>query len=117
MADSRKEIEKDEKGRPLCPHCNEPMSKWRPPPLTSWGDYPQYVCFNDDCPYYVNGWKWMMDQYNKEASYRHRYNPFDGSSGPVPVWNAQALRARIIEDGETLEDFYRRTGRLPGGGT
>jgi len=94
----------------ICTHCNSRMLKWYTPPDMTWGTPYQYVCFNDDCPYYVRGWEWIKQQYNKEASYRHRYNPFVGESGPVPVWSPRALRGRIMQDDETVEQFVSRGG-------
>jgi len=96
-----------------CPHCKQRMSKWYTPQDLSWGTPYQYVCFNDECGYYVRGWAWIRDSYNKEASYRHRYNPFSGESGPVPVWSETALRARIMGDDETVEEFVARTQSDP----
>jgi len=85
----------DEKAK--CPHCNELMKKWMPPEDTSWDQLFQYVCFNDECPYYVKGWEWMMAKYEQKVSYRHRYDPHTGAAGPLPVWSPGALRGRIIE--------------------
>jgi hypothetical protein len=39
--------------RPSCPHCGEPMLKWQPPSENTWNEPYQYVCFNDECKYYV----------------------------------------------------------------
>ncbi|MHC4946420.1 MAG: ogr/Delta-like zinc finger family protein, partial [Planctomycetota bacterium] len=61
-----------------CPHCGVKMNKWEPPDGSTWGLHHQYVCFNDDCGYYKNGWKWMNEKYSVHASYRHRYNPENG---------------------------------------
>ena len=83
-----------------CPHCGQGLRKWLPPDGTSWGQGLQYVCFNDECPYYVRGWDWMEKQFNHRVSYRHRYDPATGEQGPLPVWSATALRERIVEDGE-----------------
>lgn len=80
-----------------CPHCNVQMKKWATPDMSSWDSEMQYVCFNDDCPYYQNGWEWMEQNYAQRASYRYRLNPETGERGPVPVWSPEALRDGIIE--------------------
>ena len=84
-----------------CPHCGSTLLKWMPPEDSSWGLYPQLVCFNDDCRYYVEGWKRMKERYQQEASYRYRYNPQNGEEGPLPVWSREAHRDRIIDEEET----------------
>lgn len=80
-----------------CPHCNSRLLKWSNPDGTTWGDGIQLVCFNDECPYFVNGWKHMRDNYNQSVSYRYRFNPDTGESGPLPVWSETALRHLIVE--------------------
>ena len=83
---------------PRCPHCDQPLKKWRCPPDSTWGTEFQWVCFNDDCSYYVKGWKWMLERFQHRSSYRHRMNPETGEQGPLPVWSSEALKNQIIEE-------------------
>ena len=83
---------------PCCPHCTVPMKKWKVPPDSTWNEEWHWVCFNDECVYYVRGWEWMQGKYNHHASYRHRLNPANGTAGPLPVWSPDAHKDYIIED-------------------
>ena len=94
----KKEDSANDKSR--CRHCGEKMSRWMPPEDASWNLVFQYVCFNDNCSYYVEGWKRMKDKYSHHCSYRFRYDPHTGQIGPLPVWSASALRGRILDQGK-----------------
>jgi hypothetical protein len=63
------------------------MKKWDPPSCSSWGGCLQYMCLNNECPYYVRGWEFTLKQRNVRASYRYRYDPRTGKSGPQPVFS------------------------------
>ncbi|GLI36126.1 ogr/Delta-like zinc finger family protein [Desulforhabdus amnigena] len=82
----------------ICPHCGKKMSKWRTPPFSTWSSEFLYVCFNDECPYYVRGWKHMEGSMQHKCSYRHRYDPVAGTTGPLPVCSDDAGKMDIIEE-------------------
>jgi len=80
------------------------MARWENPQLGSWSAEYQFVCFNDDCPYFVRGWNWMQSQFNVNVSYRFRLQPETGENGPLPVWSREALRSGIIQDPNQVQD-------------
>jgi len=83
-----------------CPHCGSRLKKWLVPDGASWVEEFFFVCFNDECSYYQEGWSWMKEQYNQAASYRYMLNPTNGASSMIPVWSDAATREMIVEDAE-----------------
>jgi len=81
-----------------CPYCGEKLLNWNVPEMACWGTRVQFVCFNDECSYFVKGWDWMKSQYEVNASYRYRLDPETGEEGPLPVWSKDALKSGIIEE-------------------
>ncbi len=79
------------------------MKKWAFPDEAGYGMNFHYVCFNDACKYFVEGWSWMQEKYNVRSSYRHRLNPTTGECGPLAVWSPQALKSRIIDAEQVVE--------------
>lgn len=90
-------MEQEKKDVSICPHCGSKMKKWRVPLFFTWTSEFFYVCFNDDCPYYQRGWKHMFTTYRNPSSYRYRYDPETGQSGPIPVWSPEDLKDGIME--------------------
>ncbi len=83
-----------------CPYCREKMRKWAVPdnPFTqTWDNEFMYICFNDECPYFVRGWDHMHAGGNRGTSYRLMYNPDKDVCKPVPVPTHRALKEGIVD--------------------
>ena len=81
----------------LCPHCNAKMNHWKAPEDSDWAGAVKYVCFNDECPYYVRGWAWMEEKYGNKSSYRHSINPKSGQEAPLAVAYPDHMKEGIID--------------------
>jgi hypothetical protein len=89
---------------PTCPHCGARLRKWRVPEGASWSEEFFYVCFDDACRYFQEGWVWMKEQFAQHASFRYALNASTGASLPLPVWSDSATREMIVDEedeGET----------------
>ncbi len=82
----------------ICPHCGVPMKKWQTPGESTWGGSYWYVCYNDECSYYVRGWDHMLKTMQVKCSYRHRYDPDTNTFGPMPVYSAEMGRDHILDE-------------------
>ncbi|MBW1713646.1 MAG: ogr/Delta-like zinc finger family protein [Deltaproteobacteria bacterium] len=83
-----------------CPHCGQKLSKWSLPAESTWSDDYHYVCFNDECQYYVKGWKHMEETRGIKCSYRYMCGQHGQQTGPLSVPNSKMGRDMIIEDDE-----------------
>ncbi|MGD9281414.1 MAG: zinc ribbon domain-containing protein [Desulfobacterales bacterium] len=89
--------------KPKCPHCGEEMNLWEVPPVNvsdglGWGTPYLYICFNDDCPCYRQGWDHMKEHYAQNASYRSINYPGTESFEIIPVFSSMGGRGQIIDD-------------------
>ncbi|MGD2269401.1 MAG: hypothetical protein PVI06_03300 [Desulfobacterales bacterium] len=82
---------------PICPYCKKQMKKWKVPENSTWPFDFFYVCFNDDCPYFIEGWQHLWQEQQTRASYRCRLDPDSGKCVPLPVWSPDALKDDIME--------------------
>ena len=83
-----------------CPHCGTKLKKWAVPDnpfCQTWDNDFMYICFNDDCPYFVRGWDRMYKETCQSISYRFMYNPEKDCCLPIPVPTPSALRDGIID--------------------
>jgi hypothetical protein len=89
--------------KPNCPHCGTPMSLWEVPPMNfsdglGWGTPYLYLCFNDECPMYVQGWKHLEETYSHRASYRCLCYPGTEQYECMPVFSPMGATGQIIDD-------------------
>ena len=77
-----------------CPYCEEKLVKWEvePSPFNEWPNEFFWVCFNNDCPYLIQGWSVMAAQGAAGFSYRLVYNPDRDRCMPIAVPNVKANR-------------------------
>lgn len=88
-----------------CPHCDVSLEKWQVPdtPFVEWSSDFQYICFNDECPYFEGGWG-VMKSIGNECSYRFMYDPASGGCHPIPVLSKEALRENIVHAAQLIKD-------------
>ncbi len=89
--------------KPVCPHCGEEMKLWEIPPIAvgdglGWDSPYMYVCFNNDCPLFVEGWKNLWENYAQHASYRCIKSPNSKNFEVMPVFSSVGGQGQIIDD-------------------
>ena len=89
--------------KPKCPHCNQEMNLWEVPPFTfgdglGWGVPFLYLCFNDNCSLYRQGWDHIEENYAHKASYRCMNYPGTENFELMPVFSGMGGRGQIIDD-------------------
>lgn len=87
----------------VCPHCGQNLNKWSTPSFNfadglGWCTPFLYVCFNDNCSFYVNSWKHMYDIYGQEMGYRYMVHPDSGESSSLPCGSKYAMKGDIIDE-------------------
>jgi hypothetical protein len=88
---------------PKCPHCGEEMNLWEVPPITvgdglGWGSPYLYICFNDNCSCYQQGWDHLKKNYAQTASYRCMNYPGTETFEILPVFSSMGGRGQVIDD-------------------
>jgi len=92
-----------EQKKPKCPHCGYEMNLWEVPPINvgdglGWGTPFLFLCFNDDCQLYQQGWDNMKENYAHNASYRCMNYPGTEQFELIPVFSDQGGRGQIIDE-------------------
>jgi len=92
--------------KPKCPHCNQEMSIWETPPISfsdglGWCAPYLYVCFNDDCSLYKDGWQHMEENFGQTASQRCMRYLDSEDFECMPVFSPMGGTGQVI-DNQTL---------------
>ena len=87
---------------PVCPSCGQQLSCCEAPPIhvgdgLGWGSDILYICLNDDCPIFVNGWKQIEERYGHSSSYRHMQLPGSKESNVMMVGSEDAFKGSVID--------------------
>lgn len=88
-----------------CPHCKQTLSLCEAPPIhvgdgLGWGSDVLFICLNDGCSLFLNGWDKIEAQYGHHASYRYMELPGSPEGNCMMVGNADAFKACIIDKEE-----------------
>lgn len=96
----------------ICPHCEQSLSCCEAPPIhvgdgLGWGSDVLFICLNDNCSLFLNGWDKIEKQFGHHASYRYMELPGSPEGNYMMVGNADAFKACII-DKEALKNQNAR---------
>lgn len=79
------------------------MNIWEVPQIAvgdglGWGTPYLFICFNDDCPMYKEGWENIKEQYAHTASYRCMNYPGTEQFECIPVFSPEGAKGQIVDN-------------------
>jgi hypothetical protein len=86
----------------ICPHCKAELTLCHAPPVhvgdgLGWGSEYLFICLNDDCSLFVNGWKFIENQYGHSGSYRHMRLPNSNENYSMMVGSSAAFTGNVVD--------------------
>ncbi len=98
-----------------CPHCSTELTLCHVPPIhvgdgLGWGSEYLFICLNNDCSLFANGWKHIESQYGHVGSYRHMEIPGSNETYNMMVAGKDAFTGSIV-DVEELKKKNERYAR------
>ncbi len=89
--------------KPLCPHCEETMTLWEVPDIAmgdglGWGTPYLFICFNEKCSLYVQGWDNILETMAHKASYRCMCYPGTKQFECIPVFSPEGAKGQVVTD-------------------
>ena len=104
--------------KPKCPHCSVEMNIWEVPSIPvgdglGWGTPYLFLCFNDSCPLYTQGWENIKEHYSHHASYRCMNYPGTLQFELMPVFSpmggtGQIIDSQILAQEEVLKENIKK---------
>lgn len=85
-----------------CPHCKKRLTCCNAPPFhvgdgLGWGSEILFICLNDECSLYVNGWKHIEEQFARTSSYRYMLLPGEESGTTMMVGSPDAFKGCEVD--------------------
>ena len=104
--------------RPVCPHCGKEMmiSECLDTGIScgsGWGTPYLFVCLNDECPPFVNGWENMERNYGRKCSYRCICFPDSRKTELMMVLSSSEGEWNIVDEDVIAADIARGTASDP----
>lgn len=89
--------------RPKCTYCGNQMNIWEVPQFPfeeglGWGAPYLFVCFNNRCPMYEQGWGHIRRNYGRHASYRCIRYPGSNTYACMAIFSQNGATGQIIDD-------------------
>ncbi len=108
-----------EMDKPQCPDCKKEMTLWEVPQIAfgdglGWGTPYLFVCFNDDCSAYSNGWKNLQESMEAVASYRCIQEPGTENFEYMPVFSPMGGKGQEMNDAALLAQKARKEAAKQG---
>ena len=104
--------------RPVCPHCGKRMRIWECWETglscgSGWGTPYLFVCVDDGCPLFVNGWEEMKRNYGRTCSYRCICLPGSGHTEAMMVFSSGDCWPGLLDEAAIAVDRLRGTNEDP----
>jgi hypothetical protein len=86
----------------FCPHCQQELTCCDAPPFhvgdgLGWGSEVLFICLNDECPLFVNGWKHIEEQFGHVSSYRYMVIPGEKHGTAMMVASKNAFKGCVAD--------------------
>ncbi len=85
-----------------CPHCHTGLTLCHAPPIhvgdgLGWGSEYLFICLNNECSLFANGWEHIENQYGHVGSYRHMEIPGGTETYNMMVAGQGAFTGSIVD--------------------